>query len=122
MTPTIDRVAVFRRNERDGGETAILTVRVTNVATDAIPSLKIALTRWMLRTPEGREAWKDSHEDFNIGDLDSYLKAPTLKPFLEEVCIAEVAITYLGRGDFYPYDEILANSSLLEEAGEKIDG
>lgn len=63
----------------DGGEIttiAVVSARRTEKVTD-ISSLRDAITRavtrWMGETEDGRGAWDYSGDDFNIGDLGSYL-------------------------------------------------
>lgn len=41
--------------------------------TQALEAFRKGITKWMRETLEGGRAWKESCEDFNIGDLSSYV-------------------------------------------------
>lgn len=57
---------------------------------DFLPALKRAVTNWVCSTSQGKKAWEDSSENFNIGDLANCTGDSTLKPYL-----AKEGITYL---------------------------
>ena len=44
-------------------------VRPSLSSRQALAALKKVLTQWVKTTKDGRTAWKQSSEDFNIGDL-----------------------------------------------------
>ena len=45
------------------------TVRPSLSSRQALVALKKVLTQWVKTTKNGKDAWKQSSEDFNIGDL-----------------------------------------------------
>ena len=61
----------------DGARVDVL--RVVEITTDArtkgeaMQRLTRAIDQWIRNTDEGREAWAESSEDFNVGDLAGYL-------------------------------------------------
>jgi len=44
-----------------------------------LQALRTALTTWARETDRGRQAWKESSHDFNIGDLHAYQDDASLK-------------------------------------------
>lgn len=86
---------------------------------DALQRLARAVGRWVQNTEEGRQAWANCREDFNVGDLADYLgrsgKATcSLQQFLENEGIARVKDLFvLTNAEHENYDRILAN---VEEA------
>jgi len=67
---------VFVRNE---GLRGLTDVAVVEVQTDkpqsreqALAALEAACTDWVAETEEGRAAWAQSCEDFNVGDLTGH--------------------------------------------------
>src|SRR3990167_3681955 len=65
-----------------------------------------AVTSWVQTTNEGRRAWEESDEDFNIGDLVSYYKNPELRSLMLGTGLwitnieTLVDLTSLGNWDF----------------------
>jgi hypothetical protein len=101
---------------------ALRVIEMTTVAEkkeDALQRLSRAVGQWMQNTREGRRAWTESSEDFNVGDLAQYLSRSgkathTLQRFLENEGISRVKDVFvLTNADQESYDRILAN---LEEA------
>lgn len=86
---------------------------------DALHRLSRAIVQWIQNTVEGRKAWADSAEDFNVGDLADYLGRSgraigSLQPFLEKEGIARVKDLFvLTSAEHENYDRVLAE---LEEA------
>lgn len=64
-----------------------------------------AVTAWIEGSPEGDEAWRNSCEDLNIGDLvrDGF---ESLKPFLRSHAIqdVEVVFEYSFDSDYVKFD------------------
>ena len=58
----------------------VATLRVIEITTaantkgEAMQRLTQAIQQWIRDTEEGRKAWAESSEDFNIGDLAGYLE------------------------------------------------
>ena len=73
---------------RENDACAILELGApTNSPTEALELLRTTLTKWHDETKEGAAAWKESSEDFNIGDFAignfacGYMSADSLQPF-----------------------------------------
>ena len=68
---TTVRIPFIRTEEGKVSTLAILRVTLTHkLSTEAIiKTLTKLLTQWVKETKEGANAWKQSSEDFNIGDL-----------------------------------------------------
>jgi hypothetical protein len=70
--------------------------------------LRDAVTDWVRETDEGRTAWEDSEEDFNIGDFDDLGEAESFRPFMRRHGIVRIMRLYLGDMlDAFPYDTVL---------------
>jgi len=72
--------------------------------------LGLALAQWMTETEDGRIAWNNSSEDFNIGDLSNYYKIESLQPYLSRVGITMLEIEIITDSDpcyFWTYDTVL---------------
>lgn len=100
---------------------ALRVIEMTTVAEtkeDALQRLARAVGRWIQNTNDGRRAWTESSEDFNVGDLADYLggsgKATgSLQPFLEQegfACVKDLFV--LTNAEHENYDRVLAE---LEE-------
>lgn len=75
-----------------------------------LAALKRAATGWVSETSQGRDAWSEACEDFNIGDMGnvSYPES-TLIPYLEREGIFHLDITIHGGGcRIWNFDTILA--------------
>src|SRR5216684_534021 len=77
---------------------ALRVVEITTVAEtkgEAMQRLTQAIDQWIQNTDEGRKAWAESSEDFNIGDLANHLDGcgravPSLQHYLELEGIARI--------------------------------
>ena len=73
-----------------------------------------AIEQWIGNTEEGRKAWAESSEDFNIGDLAGYLNGrgkavPSLQRYLDQEGIARIRDLFaLTNSEQESYDRILA--------------
>ena len=80
-----------------------------------LAALKAALTQWVQTTDGGKEAWEESNEDFNIGDLSNQ----SLEPINEILAKQGVRITDIevhsmdGTSEGWSYDTVLVNASEL---------
>ncbi|MBE0545262.1 MAG: hypothetical protein IH623_28320 [Verrucomicrobia bacterium] len=101
---------------------ALRVLQINTVAenkADVLHRLSRAVGRWIQNTVEGRRAWANSGEDFNVGDLADYLShsgqaTASLQQFLEKEGIAPVKDLFvLTKAEHENYDRILAD---LEEA------
>jgi len=102
----------------DGARVDVL--RVVEITTDArtkgeaMQRLTRAIDQWIRNTDEGREAWAESSEDFNVGDLAGYLDGcgkavPSLQHHLKGEGIARIKDLFvLTDSEQESYDRILA--------------
>ena len=96
------------------------TLRVIEITTaantkgEAMQRLTQAIQQWIRDTEEGRKAWAESSEDFNIGDLAGYLDGcgravPSLQHYLELEGIVRIKDLFvLTDSEQEHYDRILA--------------
>jgi phosphoserine phosphatase len=96
------------------------TLRVIEITTaantkgEAMQRLTQAIQQWIRDTEEGRKAWAESSEDFNVGDLAGYLDqcgkaVPSLQHYLDLECIARIKDLFvLTNSGQESYDRILA--------------
>lgn len=71
-----------------------------------------AITEWVENTEDGLEAWEQSTEDLNIGDLISE-DTQSLNPFLQKYGILKWQTIYqLHEKEEVSYDRVLADPSL----------
>jgi hypothetical protein len=102
----------------DGARVDVL--RVVEITTDArtkgeaMQRLTRAIDQWIRNTDEGREAWAESSEDFNVGDLAGYLDGcgkavSSLQHYLKGEGIARIKDLFvLTDSEQESYDRILA--------------
>ena len=96
---------------------ALRVVEITTVARtkdEALQRLTRAIDGWVRSTDEGRKAWAESSEDFNVGDLAGYLDqcgkaVPSLQHYLDLEGIARIKDLFvLTNSGQESYDRILA--------------
>lgn len=81
-----------------------------------------AVTKWMIGTEEGKQAWEYAGSDFNIGDLSSHVgdgenDNPELVRLLEDEGVKNLRISDLAdTDDNWTYDTSLVNSGDVEDA------
>jgi len=75
-------------------------------ANEAYEAIEDACTKWANETPEGRKAWEDSSEDFNIADLATEI-CPTLRSYLYKEGISEIEFEQADRSQLNYYDQLL---------------
>ena len=92
------------------------TVRPNLSSRQALAALKKVLTQWVKTTKDGRAAWKQSSEDFNIGDLalcDEDFKKYGAKA-LETLGVYGFNILYCGDvADAETFDTILIDETKI---------
>jgi hypothetical protein len=92
---------VVIRNSNDETTLAVVEAKVVAGLTEDtafLAALKKALTKWQQTTDEGKEAWEESSEDFNVGDLSNYeLRKGTLRKLLAERGINKLEIDIKSR-------------------------
>ena len=77
---------VLFRNSNDENTVAILTCdRTSDIANAAAfrDALRKAVSDWVDRTTDGREAYDENGTDFNLGDLAQWDDDPTLLKFMK---------------------------------------
>jgi hypothetical protein len=96
---------------------ALRVVEITTVARtkdEALQRLTRAIEQWIRGTDDGRKAWVESSEDFNVGDLAGYpdqcgKAVPSLQLYLELEGIARIKDQFaLSNSGQESYDRILA--------------
>ena len=96
---------------------ALRVVEITTVARtkdEALQRLTRAIDGWVRSTDDGRKAWAESSEDFNVGDLVGYLDqcgraVPSLQHYLDLEGIARIKDLFvLTNSGQESYDRILA--------------
>jgi hypothetical protein len=96
---------------------ALRVVELTTVANtkdEVMQRLTRAIEQWIGNTQEGRKAWLESSEDFNIGDLAGYLNGrgkavASLQRYLDQEGIARIKDLFvLTNSEQESYDRILA--------------
>jgi len=109
---------VPRRNPK---ETTIAVVNAQFSGADPgltafLAHLKAAVSCWVVLTSEGNDEWKDSSEDFNIGDLAMLQGSDafkTLEPFLADQGIHGLEVhTYSADVGDWNYDTVLCTPEL----------
>ena len=92
---------------------ALRVVEITTIANtkgEAMQRIIQAVGQWIGNTEEGRKAWAESSEDFNIGDLAGCGRAvPSLQHYLELEGIMRIKDLFdLTDSEQEHYDRILA--------------
>jgi hypothetical protein len=83
--------------------------------------LIVAVTEWVRTTKEGKQAWKNSSEDFNVADLSAclpVLPGDPLHDILAKYGIEDLDIDVFQDTDPDPnwtYDTVLVDETDLEE-------
>jgi hypothetical protein len=108
------KTVVFQRPERDGGTTAIAHFHMVDDTRPPLARLKEALTKWVAFTSAGRDAWKSSSEDFNIGDLRDWYGDSMLHYLNEEGITSIVFEAVRDNNEVVAYDERLVNDDEID--------
>jgi len=80
-----------------------------------------AVTHWVKTTEEGAKAWKESDDNFNIGDLANVDDLTEINKFLKkhhgfEIVSIETAIMdHNGRFDGWLFDDVLVDADALAD-------
>lgn len=107
------------------GERTIAVVRAlmdpgkTKTTVDGLLDVvRKAVTKWILTTKTGTDAWKRSSEDFNIGDLANEQPLPrSLQKYLKELGVTKFDISTFGGtepGDWV-FDTVLMDDTTSDE-------
>lgn len=106
---------IVRRNSLEEETYAVVeAVAVSKLNSDSRfrDALTSALSEWVAKTTAGRRAWKDSSQDFNVGDLSHWQSEKSLQPYLEKQGIRHLRVETFSE-DFvcshWSYDTVLVN-------------
>lgn len=73
-----------------------------------LQALRTALTTWARDTDRGRQAWKESSHDFNVGDLHGYQDDPSLKQVCNQAGIQHMTVNlFVDLTTNWTYDTLL---------------
>lgn len=76
-----------------------------------------AVTTWMKTTDEGRKAWEYACDDFNVGDLTSYLSDSDLLRCLENEGVKDLRIEEADLSEsWWGYDAALVDGGDVRKA------
>lgn len=111
----VTKTVVFQRSEKDGGTLAVVHFHVTPSEDSPVKRLTAAMTAWVSGTPEGRQAWKASSEDFNIGDF-SEAYGHSMYPYLTTQGILAVVFANISDDNAHEnYDIVLVDRDEIED-------
>jgi hypothetical protein len=64
-------------------------------------------------TQDGKDAYEESSQDFNIGDLIDHYQEASLQPFLDKEGVTIVSLTGMCADYSYTFDRQLVDYELL---------
>lgn len=86
---------------------------------DFLLSLKRAVTNWINASETGIRAWKETSQDFNVGDLAQWIGDEALVEQLRLQGIFDLDVEAMNVSHVnWLFDTVLANSDLIEEKDE----
>jgi hypothetical protein len=109
------------RSSTDETTGAVVSCRQKNgieTPLEMIKRIKSAVTDWVKVTKAGMHEWKNSSQDFNIGDLSTCYTDEDLKKLLKRYGIEDLEIWTFSSTTInhpYTYDTILVRRAELEE-------
>ncbi len=117
---------VVPRISKDEKTVAIVKVKLTPAAVKEgydrakrfLPFLRDAVTKWVAETKEGKKAWADSCNEFNIGDLSMYKLDVIVQQVGVKEFIKSLKITChidVRRHSDWTYDTVLVDDSAFKE-------
>lgn len=115
--------AVVLRSSSDESTLAIVTVRRTDTVRHPDQLLDLfrnAVTAWVRETKEGAEAYENSSEDFNIGDLAVIMPNPQLQFYFNGQGLYDINIETIVNTDYqdnWTYDTRLVVDEEAEDDG-----
>jgi hypothetical protein len=83
-----------------------------------LAALTSAVTRWIIRTMEGKDAWVSSSQNFNIGDLMMNQESATLRAEIAAAGLFDFSARSCGGENFasWTYDTVLADADKIHES------
>lgn len=111
--------------KREGEDTiAIVNAEVVEVIPKKQLQQKViqACTAWVKRSKTGKAAWKQSSEDFNVGDLSEWQGNEELQEDLRAVGIVSLSIVTYSSDDSaaWRYDNLLVDEDALNDEEEEV--
>lgn len=78
-----------------------------------LKALRKGITKWVRGTAEGKKAWNESCQDFNVGDLCQYEKSEALLKCLAVVGIftLDISCNCFDYAAQWSYDTVLAEEA-----------
>lgn len=102
------------------------TVKTTEMQQEKpfLAALKRGATAWVSNTPEGREAWAQACEDFNVGDMGNECGVDSsLHGYLDAEGITDLDIDIVGDGcRNWSFDTVLAEPESPDFADDEETG
>jgi hypothetical protein len=121
---------VVHRDSTDELTYAVVTADVAEAvkgADDLLAAVRRAVTAWFNhKTEESKHAWEYAGNDFNVGDLSSYVEDGDLVACLTAQGVHNLAVethSYDGTGgQDWVYDTKLVDEEMLEDEEDEDDG
>ena len=82
---------------------------------DVLEAIRSAVTAWVTTTKEGKEAWEDSSDDMNIGDIGGDPPLSLRRLLKQEGITGWTCVCQVGDLDTVPYDTVLVDESQLDD-------
>jgi len=113
----------------DGELTQFAVMTFTTIKQEGAPDmtqeeflerLTKATTQWLTLNEVGQQAFEDSNEDFNFGDLETYDDNPELKNLLAKNLIFDLKVDVITTGAYnFNFDTQLWDEDQAEELLKK---
>lgn len=111
---------VVRRDSIEEHTIAIVQAHVTRKELQATSAFREALisafTRWVATRPEGKQAWRLTAHDFNIGDLAHWIGTKSLQRQCGLHGILDLTVSIFSGDDTTPwtFDTVLVDECALD--------
>lgn len=107
------------------GEDRIAIIRCYSVIkneVEVVKALTRAISKWIVGHEDGKKAWEQSRQAFNVEDLANYCHVENLKYHCINEKIEDLEVELIGDGVFYfpgyTYDSVLVDDDILESSNE----
>ena len=77
-------------------------------------AVRRGVTKWVAQTPQGRTAYADSSDDYNVGDLSTDVGDEALVALLAAEGVYDLSIQTITEDDFdddWTYDTLLVSAA-----------
>lgn len=84
---------------------------------EIMDAIVTSITEWVRKDPEGRDLWKRSGHDLNVGDLGSYGIDLALDTFLKKHSVFDLKVDIFSESDYphnYMFDTVLVDADEIE--------